>query len=435
MNNRLPLIFPEMAFVRQKFFMSGISDVSEAVRTSLDSIPHDLRSQKEETVAVAVGSRNIDNLQIVVDQCLRFLEQRGFKPFIVPAMGSHGGATAAGQKAVLAKYQVTEEKMKVPIVADMETQWAATHPSGLNIFISKAALAADHLVIINRVKPHTKFKADIESGLCKMMAIGLGKDKGASECHRYAVDHTFGIIEGAAEILLKKLNVLFGVTLLEDAYSNLAHIEAILPDQLIGREKMLLKKAFKMMGSIPFDFLDILIIDHFGKDISGIGMDSNITGRHRDIVGDIKIAPNVKRIFVRDLSPGSDGNANGIGLADFTTRRLVEQVDREKTYVNAVTAISPEKAAIPMYFDSDGKCLDACARTTGIADFNDLRVVRIKNTASLKYLQVSRSLENEVFKNSNLSLISSWRQLTFNESGNLTDSFPKPSKLLAKSVT
>ncbi|MBC2717099.1 MAG: DUF2088 domain-containing protein [Desulfobacteraceae bacterium] len=423
MNKHFPFIFPEMAIVRQKFFKSGISHIPEDIRTSFDRIPDQFQSNNGKTVAVAVGSRNIDNLHIVVDQCLRFLEQKGFKPFIVPAMGSHGGATAIGQKAVLEKYRITEETMKVPIVADMETQCIATHPSGLNIYVSKAALSADHLVIINRIKPHTKFKADIESGLCKMMTIGLGKDQGASEFHRYAVDHTFGIIEEAAEILLKKLNVLFGVGLLEDGYGKLAHIEAIFPDQLIDREKILLENAFNMMGSIPFDFLDILIVDHFGKDISGIGMDSNITGRHRDIVGDIKIAPNVKRIFVRDLSPGSDGNANGIGLADFTTSRLVERLDIEKTYVNAITAISPEKAAIPIYFDSDRKCLDACARTTGVANYNDLRVVRIKDTASLKHLQVSRSLESEVLENPDMSLVSPWHKVTFNESGNLPEFF------------
>ena len=252
-----------------------------------------------------------------------------------------------------------------------------------------------------------------------MMTIGLGKDKGASEFHRYAIDQSFSIIETAASILLKKINVLFGVALLEDGYGKLAHVEAILPDQLIDREKIFLKKAFHLLGNIPFDFLDILIIDQFGKDISGIGMDSNITGRHRDLVGDIKMAPNVKRIFVRDLSPGSDGNANGIGLADFTTSRLVARIDMEKTYVNAITAISPEKAAIPIHFKSDSKCLDACAHTTGIADFNDLRVVRIKNTASLKYLQVSRSLAEEVRENSSISLVTPWRPFAFNESGNL----------------
>ena len=410
-----------MAFIRQQFFTSGIRNVTETVRTSLNAMPEDRIVGQNKTVAVAVGSRHIDNLHTVVAECLRFLKQRGFTPFIVPAMGSHGGGTCSGQKAVLEKFNITEASMGVPVKADMETQPVATHPCGLKIYISKEALQADGLVMINRIKPHTKFKADIESGLSKMMTIGLGKVQGASGFHLYAVDQGFGIIEDAAEILLKKLNVLFGLALLEDGYGKLAHVEAVLPEHFIGREKALLKKAVRMMGGIPFDQLDILIIDHFGKDISGIGMDSNITGRHRDIVGDIRVAPHVKRIFVRDLSPVSDGNANGIGLADVTTRRLVERMDKEKTYVNAVTAISPEKAAIPMHFENDRKCLAACAMTTGITDHHLLRVVRIKHTASLEYLQVSRSLENEVTEYSGLSLVSPWKSLAFDASGNIRD--------------
>jgi len=416
--------FPEMAFIRQKLFLSEIYDVAETIRASFHKIPDHYRSGNGETVAVAVGSRNIDNIHVVLDQCLRFLEQRGFKPFIIPAMGSHGGATPTGQKEVLAKYKITETTMKVPILGDMETEVIATHPSGLKIHISKAALSADHVVVINRIKPHTKFKADIESGLCKMMTIGLGKAKGASEFHQYAVSHTFGIIEDAAKIFLKKLNVLFGIGLIEDGYGKLARVEVVFPDDLIKREKALLKDAYDLMGSIPFDNIDILIVDEIGKDISGIGMDSNITGRHRDIVGDVNMHPHVKRIFVRDLSPGSDGNANGIGLADVTTRRLVERLDIEKTYVNAITAISPEKAAIPIYFDADRQCIDACIKTTGCAVPEDLRVVRIKNTASLEYLQVSQPLEKEILSNRNLDLITPWQEIRFYESGNLSEFKP-----------
>ena len=428
MDNPSLLVLPEMAFIRQRFAMSEISDISKTVRASLNVIPQPDFSggggSPGKTVAVAVGSRHIDNLDMVVDQCLRFLEQRGFTPFIVPAMGSHGGGTADGQKALLAKYGISEASMKVPIVADMATQPVATHASGLKIYISKSVLAADHLVLINRIKPHTKFKADIESGLCKMMTVGLGKVEGASRFHQYAVDNGFGIIEEAARVLLKKLNILFGLALIEDGYGKLAIIEPVLPDHLIAREKILLGKAKEMMGGIPFDSLDILIVDHFGKDISGIGMDSNVTGRHRDIVGDVKIAPNVKRIFVRDLSPLSDGNANGIGLADFTTRRLVARMDMEKTYMNALAAISPEKAAIPIHFDTDKQCLDACARTTGVSEYNHLRVVRIKDTSSLGHIQISRSLEQEMTSNACLSRISDWQPLAFNTYDNLTD-FPR----------
>jgi len=392
--NHFPLFdFPEMACVRQNLFTSAVIDVGQPVRSCFDSLSGRLSPGAGKTVAVCVGSRHIDHLDLVVDRCLRFLEGQGFKPFIVPSMGSHGGATAHGQKAVLEKYGITEARMKVPIAAAMDTHVVARHPSGCRLFASKAALAADYLVIINRIKLHTKFKADIESGLCKMMTVGLGKDAGAAEFHRYAVDYTFKIIEESAAILLKTLPVLFGVAILEDGFGKLAHIETVLPDQLIEREKILLKQAAIMMGRIPFDALDILIVDQFGKDISGIGMDSNVTGRHRDLVGDIKIAPHVKRIFVRDLSPGSDGNANGIGLADFTTTRLVKGLDLEKTYVNAITAISPEKAAIPMHFDTDRECLAASARTTGVPEYLNLRVVRIRSTAALTCLQVSKSLE------------------------------------------
>jgi hypothetical protein len=424
-NTHSPLKLPDMAFVRQQLFCSGIDDVAETVRTSLHKIPDHCQTEKGKTVAVAVGSRNIDNIDIVLDQCLRFLEQRGFKPFIVPAMGSHGGATAAGQKEVLAKFQITETTMKVPILADMGTESIATHSSGMKIHVSKAALSADHVVIVNRIKPHTKFKADIESGLCKMMTIGLGKANGASEFHRYAVSQSFGIIEDAVKILLNKLNVLFGIGLLEDGHGKIARVEVVFPDDLINREKVLLKKAVDMMGSIPFDGIDILIVDQIGKDISGIGMDSNITGRHRDIVGDVNMSPHVKRIFVRDLSPGSDGNGNGIGLADVTTRRLVERLDIDKTYMNAITAISPEKAAIPIHFDTDQQCLDACVKTTGVAAPDDLRVVRIKNTASLEYLQVSKTLEKEILSNRNLNLITPWNKIGFDEFNNLPEFNPE----------
>jgi hypothetical protein len=235
------------------------------------------------------------------------------------------------------------------------------------------------------------------------------------------VDHTFGIIESMAEIILNKVNILFGLALLEDGYGKLAHVETLLPETLILKEKALLKQSASMMGSIPFDPIDILIVDQIGKDISGIGMDSNVTGRHRDLVGDTFASPHVKRILVRDLSPASDGNANGIGLADFTTRRLVEKMDRELTYVNSLAAISPEKAAIPVYFDNDRLCLEACAKMCGRSKMDDLRVVRIKNTSSLEYLQISRALEKEAIANSNLSVEFPWREIGFDGEGNLSD--------------
>ncbi len=412
-----------MAFVRQKLFSSGVSDVSHEVRRALCRVSHLHAAKKTETVAVAVGSRNISGIDTVVYETLRFLEKAGFMPFIVPAMGSHGGATPSGQKDVLSRFGITEAAMGVPINADMETQAVATLSSGLKIFLSKPALEADHLVVINRIKPHTKFHADIESGLCKMLTIGLGKKEGATEFHRFAVGRSFAVIEEACRFLLKRVPLLFGLALLEDGYGRPARVEAVLPDALLEREKQLLKDAVAMMGSIPFDCLDILIVDYIGKDISGIGMDSNITGRHRDITGDTFTAPHVKRIFVRDLSPGSDGNGNGIGLADFTTHRLVRRLDMEKTVMNALTAISPEKAAIPIHFETDQECLAACARTSGIDFYDNLRIVRIKSTAAIETLQVSKPLEQEVFANPAVTLLTPWKPFEFDPSGNLLE-FP-----------
>ncbi|MBS3759758.1 MAG: DUF2088 domain-containing protein [Desulfobacterales bacterium] len=417
-------MWPEMALVRQSFSSGPATDMTADLGRMLEPVAAKYGNAAGQSVAVAVGSRKIDRLDEVVFHCLRFLEKIGFRPFIIPAMGSHGGATSEGQKQVLAGYKITEEAMKAPVVADMATRIVDDDGRGLPLFISRAALDADYIVPVNRIKPHTKFSSGIESGLCKMLTIGLGKADGAAAFHLAAVNRSFCIIEEAAIRLLEKLNILFGIGMIEDGYGRLAHMEAVFPEDWIDREKQLLAQAKKMMGAIPFDNVDILIIDQMGKDISGIGMDSNVTGRHRDIVGDFYIAPHVKRIFVRDLSEGSDGNANGIGLADVATCRLVDKIDREKTFVNAVTAVSPEKAAIPMHFETDRECLSACAQTTGVASEADLRIVRILNTARLQYIQASRPLESEIQADPRLSRIGDWQPLAFDASGNLTDFIP-----------
>jgi hypothetical protein len=419
MDNKMSVQFPEIALVKQKLYRSAIPDIPYTVLESLKSLPLKDRIKPGQTVAVAVGSRGIHQLDTVVFHCLKFLISKGLKPFIVPAMGSHGGATPDGQLNVLAKLGITEDGMGVKIIADMDVTEVGQLSSGTRIYFSQPALQADYFVVINRVKPHTKFRADIESGLCKMLTIGLGKKKGASEFHRRAVKHSFGIIEKATELLLAKGKMLFGLALLEDGYGVLARVEAVFPDALIKHEKKLLKEARSLMGSIPFDFIDVLIIDFFGKNISGIGMDSNITGRHRDIVGDFFTAPHARRIFVRDLTPESDGNGTGIGLADVTTRRLVESLDLQKTYANTLTAISPEKAAIPIYLDSDRQALDACIQTAGLDSTLDARMVRIKDTASLEFLQVSAALGAEVTANPKLEQLTPWGPIEFDGKGNL----------------
>ncbi len=416
-----PLTYPEMTMVRQKLPTSSLQNVSEAIVSSLSAGPATAGTLPGETVAVAVGSRGIRNIDRVVRHCLDFLKGKTLNPFIVPAMGSHGGSTADGQRAVLARLGITESSMEAPICPEMDVVQLGRLPNGLNIYFSKKAVQADHIVLINRIKPHTKFRAEIESGLCKMLTIGLGKAVGAAEFHRCAIRHTFRIIEDAARFLINQTPILFGLALLEDGYGNLAHVETVFPGALIERDKVLLPDAAAMMGRIPFESLDILIIDFIGKDISGIGMDSNITGRHRDIVGDFYTSPHVKRIFVRDLSPASDGNGNGIGLADFTTKRLVDALDIQKTYANALAAISPEKASIPMYFDTDRKSLEHCIQTTGMDSMATARIVRIRDTASLGLLQVSRVFESQISANPDLEQITPWEPLQFDNNDNLPE--------------
>jgi len=412
--------YPEMAVVKQKLFSSKLHDLKGSLSAVLSGLP-DALIQKGDTVAIAVGSRGINRIDEVVRFCLQFLKTRGAQPFIIPAMGSHGGATADGQKLVLAKLGIIESSMQVPVVPDMDVECIGKLPCGLELFFSSRALEADHVILINRVKPHTKFRAEVESGLCKMMTIGMGKAEGAALFHRFAVDNGFGIIEDGARSILAQGRICFGLALLEDGYGQLSRIEALLPAEIIAREKKLLKDASKMMGRIPFDHLDILIVDTIGKSISGIGMDSNITGRHRDVTGDFYTAPHPRRVFVRDLMPGSDGNANGIGLADFTTHRLVKRIDMEKTYANALAAVSPEKAAIPMHFETDRAAIDACASGIGRESIGNARMVRIKSTADLELMQISRVLEREAIEHPDLDILSSWEPLLFDRNGNLKE--------------
>jgi hypothetical protein len=413
--------FPEIALVAQRLRAQQYQDISGAVQGALESLELEMSERAGESVAVAVGSRGISQISLIVYECVRFLKEQGLKPFIVPAMGSHGGNTRNGEVSVLASLGITESSMGVPIDTAGEVMEIGRLDIGIPILMDMSAAAADHLVVINRVKPHTKFHGPIESGLTKMLTIGLGKGPGASVYHRAAVQHTFAILEDAADHILNSRSVLFGLAILEDGYQDVARICAVRPKDWFETERTLLKDARVMMPGIPFNPIDILIIDEIGKDISGIGMDSNVTGRHRDIVGNVFTAPHVKRIFVRGLSPGSGGNGNGIGLADVTTQRLVDALDLEKTYTNALTAISPEKAAIPMHFQTDRECLEACLNTIGMVKPDSARIIRIKNTLTLDKLMVSRALEGEVISNPELEILGPWAPMGLDDRGNLQD--------------
>jgi len=410
----------KVASVVQQWSSNSIQDIDNTLRDTLADIEIPA-PQKGARIGIAVGSRGIDRLASVVLHCVNFLRSKGFSPVIIPAMGSHGGGNEQGQKEILAAFGISETTMNVPVLAHMDTIQIGSISPNFPVFFSKTAAEVDHLVIINRIKPHTKFSGPLESGLCKMLSIGLGKATGASLYHQKAVSDGFFWIEDIAQMIINDYNIFFGLALIENQHGQLSHIEAIPSKNMISREKELLVKSKELMPSIPFDHIDILIIDEIGKNISGIGMDSNVTGRHRDIVGDTFDWPHVKRIYVRNLSRKTYGNANGIGLADVINTRCLDAMDIQSTYMNALTALSPEKAVIPIFFDTDQKCLAACLHTSGNVSGHSTRLVWIKNTGSLQHFTVSEGLKFDIETNTSVYQTTKWKPISFDAHGTLLD--------------
>ena len=339
-------------------------------------------------------------------------------------MGSHGGATADGQKALLAGLGITASTMGCDIRSATDTDRIGTTEDGVPVFADRRARMADHLIVVNRVKPHTKFEGRIESGLMKMMAIGIGNIDGARQCHQAAVRLGMDrVIETVGETVLSELPVLCGLGLVENGYDRLALIQALAPEDIPDRERALLLQAREKMAKIPFGDIDLLIVDEMGKNISGTGMDTNVTGVNRDMLGTFATGPRTRRLFVRDLTPETAGNAMGVGFADFTTTRLVEKIDRQKTYVNCLTGISPEKGAIPMYFDTDRECIEAAIRCLGMETAEGLRLVHIKNTLYLEKISVSQAYAEVVEKSDSLQVIGEWSPMIFDAEGNLISPF------------
>jgi len=366
----------------------------------------------------------VANIDVVTRTIVDEFKKLGAKPYIFPAMGSHGGATAAGQIKVLASLGITEATMGCPIKSDMEPVFLGEAALGYPINVDKNAMDADHIVVVNRVKPHTKFVGPVESGLMKMMAIGMGKQKGASYYHKAAVRLTFQkIVETVGLEVMKRCPVLFGLATVENAFHDTCRIRAFLPDDILEGEKQLLKIAYERMAQLPFDEIDVLIVDQIGKDISGTGMDTNVTGRNFDLLGDFTTRPRVKRVFVRDLTAKTEGNATGIGLAEFTTTRLVNKMDKHKTWMNVITGISPEKGSIPIHFDTDREVLKACFDTIGDTAAADAMVVHIKDTLSVHRISVSKAYAGEIAKNDTLKILTDWKEMGLDSEGNMVSPF------------
>ena len=409
--------FPPLTRVEQHFVSDQVDDIERTMKTELDKVP--AAGIAGQSIAITVGSRGIDQIVEIIRSLVAELKARGGKPFIVPSMGSHGGATAAGQIEVLASYGITEKSTGAEIRSSMQVVEASRLEDGTPLYIDRLAFEADQIVIANKIKPHADFKANYESGLAKMLCIGLGKHKGAVTLHRHGFDHFYKILPNAAGALIDSLPVLFGLAILENAFDKLSHLEVIPSDQILSREKQLLVTAKQSIGRLLFLEIDVLIIDEIGKNISGEGMDPNVTGRPGSGLPGFDDAPSIQKIVVLDVTEESHGNGVGIGLADVTTRALVEKLDMGAIYTNAITATILDPAKIPLFMNTDKEAIAVALKTCNRMTPETARVVRIKNTLELHRIQVSPALLAEVDRSELLSVAGESTPMRFNEEGQL----------------
>jgi hypothetical protein len=423
--------YPKMLRIKQLFETAPpLIDIPMTVRQTLERLRLSSEIKPGETVAITAGSRGIANITVITKMVVEKLKAIGAVPFVVPAMGSHGGATSDGQLEILRQHGITEEAVGAPIRSSMEVVQIG-ETLGFPVYLDKTAWEADHIALVVRIKPHTDFKAEIESGFCKMMAVGLGKHKGAAACHHAFVRHGYQkVLENVGREVLKTSKVAFGVGILENAYEQTARVEAVLPSEMEQKDRHLLSQAKRWMMKLPFDQIDVLIVDEMGKNVSGDGMDTNVIGRFIQ-ASDAASGPRIDKIVALDLTEESRGNAVGIGRADFATKRLVEKIDRHATYVNALTFLDPGSAKIPPYFDTDREAIDAALISVGMIEAGTPKLVRIKNTLDLSEAEVSDAYVPLLKKRNDLLQLSDPEELQFGQDGNLLPLKPRKNEVVA----
>lgn len=413
--------FPQVFRVRQQFDTPRIEDVEAEVHAQLKQLSLQQQIRPGQSVAITAGSRGIANMAQIIRATATHLKQLGAKPFIVPAMGSHGGGTAQGQQKLIESYGITESFCGCPIRSSMETVVLGQAPQGFDLHFDAHAHHADHVLVCGRVKPHTGFNGQVQSGLLKMMLIGLGKQKGAATYHRAVADFGFDqIAHSVSKILIGGGKILAGLAVVENAYDQTACIEAVAPQDFISREPVLLELAQRWMPRLPFDTADVLLIDEIGKDISGSGMDTNVVGRKfYDHQAADDESPKVKRIVIRGLTEETHGNGLGIGKSEFCLQRVVDGLDRQQMAINAVTSMHVEVAMIPIAYDTDRDVLEAALSTIGLAAPQDAKVMWIRNTLDVAELACSAAYLDEAQRREDLSVLTDVRPLPLNAAGNL----------------
>lgn len=383
---------PKMYKVNQEFDRTCILNITEKVRKELLSFSK-ISLVRGKTVALAVGSRGIKHITEIVKTVVDTLQDCGAEVFIVPAMGSHGGAIAENQKKILEHLGITEDAIGIQIEATMDTDCIGYTPDGIPVYFDRNANQADYTISIARIKPHCSFRGIYESGMVKMSVIGLGKQKGADFCHRQGMANMGTNLEKIGRVHMEKSNLLCCLGLIENAYDDTCMLQVFAKNEIMEKEPDLLEVAKSYLPRIPFKNLDLLIVDEIGKDITGTGMDCNIVQRFTS--GHMPTKPFAKRLVVLDLTDKSDGNASGVGLADITTRRVFNKMSFENTYPNNLTARTTAGCKIPMIMENDYNAIRAGIKTAPNVDYNAMRIVRIKNTLRLDEMEISEALVKE----------------------------------------
>ena len=413
--------FPHMMRIRQTFDDTALGDIPGEITKQLANLKLESSVKKGQTVAVACSSRGLANYGIIVKTVVSFLKDLKLDPFLIPAMGSHGAATAAGQKRVLAHLGIDEGDVAAPIRSSLEIVQIGETEGHIPVYLDKLASEADHIVLINRIKKHTEFEHEFESGLLKMMAIGLGKQEGAATYHEAMLTYGYpAVILAVARKVMQHANLLFGVGTVENGYGQTARIGVCPPENIEEMEKALFKSAKAYAPALPFDEADIILIDEMGKEISGTGFDTKVVGRiGLPLVTPEPERPKIKRIVVCDLTEGSQGNAVGVGIADIITQRLLDKIDMDALNMNTITGVCPEMGKIPLTVKNDVEALEIAIKCVGLIPREKLKIMRIKNTSLLSEVEISQAYEDEISKRNDLELVIPKREMEFDAAGNL----------------
>lgn len=406
------LNFPKVTKIRQKFNTDKIENIEIEIYKQFEKIGVKNIIKPGMKIAVTAGSRGISNIVKIIKTVCDYLKECGANPFVVPSMGSHGGATAEGQIKVLEKLGITEESVGVPILSSMEVVELGETPKGIKVYMDKIAYYSDGIVVVNRVKPHTDFSGEIESGLMKMIAVGLGKHKGCSAMHAGGLAST--IIE-AASLALKKAPIVFGLAILENSRDETYKLKAILPENFEIEEKLLLKEAKNLVPKLPINELDILIVEKIGKVYSGTGMDTKVIGRLKVFGEKEPETPRINKIVVLDLDEKSYGNALGIGLADITTRRLFDKIDLNVTYANTIPTTYLERGKIPIIMANDKEAISTALNTIGNVPVEKVKLAIIKNTLHLEELLLTKPAINSIIDKSSIEIVEEDLEISFDE--------------------